>query len=137
MVSVAKPWLICSYDGLTIVTMLFGLICSKIMINFISAVLIPVQLHSICVSSESSLDVYHPLKSQRCSKENDDDAKQFPCILYSALCECMWIVELLIGYAVIHQSFHLLLPTSPPVTSATPQPSSPGRCPRVTPSPEP
>ncbi len=35
MVSVAKPWLICVYHGLTIVTMFFcGFICSKTMIHF-------------------------------------------------------------------------------------------------------
>ncbi len=29
MISVAKPWLICDYHGLTIVTMVFGFICGK------------------------------------------------------------------------------------------------------------
>ncbi len=34
MVSVAKPWLICGYHGLTRVAMFFGLICIKILVNF-------------------------------------------------------------------------------------------------------
>ncbi len=34
MVSVAKPWLICGYHGLTIVSMFFfGSICGKTMVN--------------------------------------------------------------------------------------------------------
>ncbi len=34
MVSVANPWLICGYHGLTIETMFFGFICSKTMADF-------------------------------------------------------------------------------------------------------
>ncbi len=34
LVSAAKPWLICGYYDLTIVTMVLGFICSKTMVNF-------------------------------------------------------------------------------------------------------
>ncbi len=30
---VVKPWLICGYDGLTTVNMLFGFYCCKTMVN--------------------------------------------------------------------------------------------------------